>query len=203
MTVLSLYWGSASPFVRKVMVSAQELGFGDRIEILDSAANPVDRDARIQAYNPLARVPAARTAEGEMLFDSRVICEYLDDLAGGSLFPKGPARWQALRRQALADGLLEAALLIRYETLLRPEPLRWSLWTDRQGEKVQDALTAMAQDVPAPGQVDIGTITYACALGWLDFRFPQIDWRTGRQALAAWAADYDTRPAMAATRPRA
>lgn len=105
---LSLYWGSASPYVRKVMIVAHELGIADDIEILDSAAHPTQRDTRIQAFNPLAKVPAARSADGMSLYDSRVICEYLNAEAGGGLFPaSGPARWHALQRQALADGLLE------------------------------------------------------------------------------------------------
>ena len=184
---LSLYWGSASPFVRKVMVVAHELGLENDIEILDSAANPVERDTRIQAFNPLAKVPAARADDGTLLYDSRVICEYLDTMSNGGLFPLPlPARWTALRRQALADGLLDAALLIRYETLLRPKDRQWSLWVEKQHEKLNDALTAMAADIPAPDCRDIGAISYACTLGWLDFRFTELDWRRGRADLAAW-----------------
>ncbi len=207
---LSLYWAPASPFVRKVMVCAHELGIADRIEILDSAANPIDRDARIQAFNPLAKVPAARTDDGLTLYDSRVICEYLDSMSADEarrppwLFPPaGPERWIALRRQALADGLVDAALLVRYENLLRPQPLRWSVWTAKQGEKITDALDAMLADLPDLEKPDIGAITYACALGWLDFRFPDLDWRTGRKGLAEWYAGFDTRPSMSATRPKA
>ncbi len=199
---IQLYWGSASPFVRKVMVCAHELGLADRIERLDSAAHPVERDARIQAFNPLAKVPAARTADGETLYDSRTICEYLDHLGGGALFPApGPARWTALRRQALADGLLDAALLARYETLARPEALRWPLWREKQMEKAGDALTAMSADLPAPECADIGAIAFGCALGWLDFRYPALDWRTGREGLSEWFAGFETRPSMQATRP--
>lgn len=201
---LTLYWGSASPFVRKVMVVAHELGVQDDIEIRDSAAHPIERDTRIQAFNPLAKVPAAQTADGVPLYDSRVICEYLDATCGGALFPlPGPARWTALRRQALADGLLDAALLIRYETLIRPEAHQWPVWIDKQRDKVTDALDGMARDLPAPGCHDIGAIAMACALGWLDFRFPDLDWRTGRAPLADWHATFDTRPAMIATRPHA
>jgi glutathione S-transferase len=199
---MKLYWGSASPFVRKVMVVAHELGLQDNIERLDSAAHPVDRDRRIQAFNPLAKVPAALTDDGTVLYDSRVICEYLDALAGGGLFPApGPARWTALRRQALADGLLDAALLIRYERIARPEARQWADWTLKQGEKVTDALDAMQADPPEADCRDIGAISYGCALGWLDFRFPDIDWRNTRPALAAWQASFDARPAMAVTRP--
>ena len=208
---LSLYWGSATPFVRKVMVCAHELGLADRVEILDSAANPVQRDTRIQAFNPLAKVPAARTSDGVNLYDSRVICEYLDALAAEEngdatprLFPPaGPARWLALQRQALADGLLDAALLVRYEILLRPEPLRWSEWIAKQGDKINDALDAMLADIPAQKTVDIGSISFACALGWLDFRFPERDWRENRKPLADWHAAYSRRPAMMSTQPHA
>jgi len=208
---LSLYWGSASPFVRKVMVCAHELSLDDRVDILDSAASPVQRDTRIQTYNPLAKVPAARSSDGLVLYDSRVICEYLDALAmeergvsARRLFPSaGSARWIALRRQALADGLLDAALLIRYENLLRPEPLRWAEWIGKQSEKVNDALDAMCSDIPDADALDIGTISYGCALAWLDFRFPDLRWRSGRTALADWLTIYSERPSMAATRPTA
>jgi len=201
---LALYWGSASPFVRKVMVVAHETGLKDEIEIRDSAAHPVERDTRIKAFNPLAKVPAARTEDGTVLYDSRVICEYLDAEAGGGLFPPpGPARWTALRRQALADGLLDAAILIRYEALARPEAHQWPVWVEKQHEKVTDALDAMAADLPAVDCHDIGAITYACALGWLSFRFPDLAWQEGRTDLAAWYAAFENRPAMRATRPAA
>ncbi|RJL05867.1 glutathione S-transferase [Paracoccus aestuarii] len=199
---MRLYWGSASPFVRKVMVTAHELGVQDSIERLDSAAHPVQRDNRIAAFNPLAKVPAAMTADGIALYDSRVICEYLDAQAGGGLFPApGPLRWTALRRQALADGVLDAALLIRYERLARPEAQQSPGWIEAQSAKIADGLDAMAADLPASGCADIGAISYGCALGWLDFRFPDLDWRDGRGGLAAWQAEFDQRPAMAATRP--
>lgn len=201
---LSLYWGAASPFVRKVMAVAHELGLQDQVELLDSAAHPIQRDTRIQAFNPLAKIPAAQTGDGIPLYDSRVICEYLDAEAGGGLFPPaGPARWTALRRQALADGLIDAAILMRYETAARPEEFRWPLWLEKQGEKVTDALAAMAEDLPAPGCHDIGAIAYGCALGWLSLRFPDNRWRDTHPALAAWFDTFDSRPAMVATRPRA
>lgn len=201
---LSLYWGSASPYVRKVMIVAHELGITDNIEILDSAAHPIERDSRIQAFNPLAKVPAARTEDGVALYDSRVICEYLDTEAGGGLFPApGPARWTALRRQALADGLLDAAILVRYETLVRPEAHQWALWDERQRDKLNDALDAMAADLPSAYSPDIGSIGYACALGWLDFRFPDLAWQARRPALAAWHTTFETRPSLIATRPSA
>ena len=202
--MMTLYWGSASPFVRKVMVVAHALGLADQIDQLDSAAHPVNRDRRIQSIHPLAKVPAARTADGTALYDSRVICEYIDTQAQGGIFPvPGPARWTALRRQALADGLMDAALLIRYEILARPAAHQWPVWIESQHEKVTDALNAMHVDIPDAGCDDIGAIACACALGWLDFRFANMDWREGRSDLATWFADFDTRPAMIATRPTA
>ena len=108
--MLQLYFAATSPYVRKVMVVAHHLGVADRIEHLAAAANPVNRDRNIAAFNPLAKVPAARTDDGLCLFDSRVICEYIDSERGGGLFPAaGRARWIALTQQALADGLLDAA----------------------------------------------------------------------------------------------
>lgn len=201
--VLELFFGAASPFVRKVMVVAHELGVAEGIRLHDSAANPVERDSRVKAFNPLAKVPAARCPDGTLLYDSRVICEYLDHTAGGGVFPPaGLARWTALRRQALADGLLDAALLMRYERTVRPAPLQWTIWLEKQQEKVLDALDAMQADCPGAGCADIGAISVACALGYLDFRFPDIDWRGSRPELADWFSEHSRRPAMAATVPR-
>ena len=200
---MRLYWGSASPYVRKVMVCAHELGVAERIEILDSAAHPVDRDRRIQNFNPLAKVPAA-DADGTALYDSRVICEYLVAEAGDeTLFPAaGPARWRALRQQALGDGLLDAALLIRYERLARPDDKQWDVWIARQSEKIEDALDAFAAELSdGADHADIGTITAACALGYLDFRLADLPWRDSRPGLAAWHDRFSTRPSMIATRP--
>ncbi|MBT0956841.1 glutathione S-transferase N-terminal domain-containing protein [Alphaproteobacteria bacterium KMM 3653] len=201
---LSLYWGSASPYVRKVMITAHLLQIEESIDLLDSAAHPTERDTAIQAFNPLAKVPAAQTQDGLALYDSRVICEYLDSEHNGGIFPPaGPARWTALRRQALADGLLDAALLTRYETLVRPEELRWPLWLEKQTEKVMDALGAMEADIPEADCQDIGAISYACALGWLNFRFPDLPWQEKRPALAHWHAVFEETPALIATRPKA
>jgi len=201
---MSLYWGSASPYVRKVMIVAHELGCVDDIKILNSAAHPIVRDTRIKAFNPLAKVPAARTEDGTTLYDSRVIAEYIDAEAQGGLFPAlGPTRWTALQRQALADGLLDAAILVRYETLVRPEAHQWPLWVEQQLAKMNDALDAMEADIPEADCTDIGAISYGCALGWLNFRFPDLDWHTPRPNLAEWHNAIETRPAMIATKPTA
>jgi len=186
------------------MVVAHMLQIEDTIELLDSAAHPTDRDTNIQAFNPLAKVPAAQTEDGVVLYDSRVICEYLDAENNGAIFPRtGAPRWTALQRQALGDGLLDAALLTRYETLVRPEQHRWSLWIERQTEKIMDALDAMQADIPQDGCQDIGAITYACALGWLNFRFPDLSWQQERPALAQWHSEFEKIPALKVTRPTA
>ena len=131
---IELFYAPTSPYVRKVMACAIELGIADRIVRLPSAAHPLKRDERISTFNPLAKVPAAKLANGTLLFDSRVICEYLDDLGHGSLFPRGPQRWQVLTEQALGDGLLDAALLTRYENTCRSDEHRsgFACWTIRR-----------------------------------------------------------------------
>lgn len=202
---MKLYFSPASPFVRKCMVVAHEAGLAARIEKLPSAAHPIDRDRTIVAANPLGQVPTFFTDEGQALYDSRVICEYLDQLAQACIFPKQQAqRWRALSDQSLADGILDAALLARYEAVVRPAQFQWADWAQGQMDKVRSALDhfdgAMADRT---GQVDIGTITLGCALGYLDFRFPDYDWRAGRDRLAAWFADFSQRPSMQHTMPSA
>jgi len=197
---LRVYFSPSSPFVRKVLVCAAELGVN--VEHLPSNANPVTRDATIVARNPLGQVPTLLAGENDdALYDSRVICEYLD-APFGRLFPpaSSDARWRALREQALADGLLGAALLMRYEQVIRPESLRYEPWFDGQHEKVISALDQFDAWVPQFGErVDIGTISVACALGYLDLRFPDEGWRS-RSALAGWYERFTQRPSMQATR---
>ena len=204
--MLQLYFAATSPYVRKVMVVAHHLGVADRIEHLAAAANPVNRDRNIAAFNPLAKVPAARTDDGLCLFDSRVICEYIDSERGGGLFPAaGRARWIALTQQALADGLLDAAILVRYERTLRPAELRWAQWDAGQMSKIDDCLNEIEAQATMLGTVrfTIGEITIACALGYLDFRYPEVAWREGRPKAAAWYEIFSQLPAMQATMPPA
>ena len=199
---MKVYFSPASPYVRKVMVSAAELGL--ELERLPSSAHPVNRDRTIVADNPLGKVPTFFADDGTVLYDSRVVCEHLDGLAGGGkLFPaSGPARWRALVEQSLGDGLLDAALLARYEMNVRPAENRWNEWYDGQIDKVRCALDRMQQWAPELGErVDIGTITLGCALGYLDFRYPDLAWRNGRGALAGWFERFGARPSMAGTRP--
>jgi len=201
---MKMFFSASSPFVRKVSVTAAELGL--TIDHQPEAANPVKRNRAILAQNPLGQVPTFIADDGTVLYDSRVICEYLDAHAGGGrIFPAvGPQRWQVLVEQSLGDGLLDAALLARYEVALRPEEKRWDGWFDGQLDKILTALDAMEEGATGYGdRVDIGTITIGCALGYLDFRFAELDWREGRPALAAWQARFDARPSMQASRPSA
>jgi glutathione S-transferase len=199
---MKLFHSATSPFVRKVLVCAIERGLDDRIERLPCSASPVKADPRVLACNPLGKIPALVTDDGMVLYDSPVICEYLDRLGEWArLFPEqGPARWNALRDQALADGLLDAAVLLRYEQLLREEACRSQAWIAGQHAKLRSALAAI--DATEYGErVDIGTIAIGCALGYLDFRFPDLDWRTACPRADRWFKGFAARESMQRTVP--
>ncbi len=197
---MQLYFNPASPYVRKVRVTAHELGLSDRIELITLSLTPVSPHDELRSRNPLGKIPALITDDGAVLYDSPVVCEYLDALAGGHrIFPvPGGARWTALRRQALADGIMDAAVLIRYEQAVRPQELRWQSWVDGQFLKIRTALDALEQE-HLESAFDIGTISIACALGYLDLRFAGEGWRTRRPRLAAWLGAAGQRPSLAAT----
>ncbi|CAG1007152.1 glutathione S-transferase [Burkholderiales bacterium] len=200
---MKIYHSATSPFVRKCLVAAHELGLRDRIDLVPAAAHPVDRDRNLVAVNPLGQVPALVTDEGAVIHDSRVICEYLNALADGELIPAdGDARWGVLVEQSLADGITDAALLTRYETAVRPEALRWAEWIAGQLDKVACGLADLERRAPAFGdRVDVGTIAFACALGYLDFRFASLAWRDRHPNAAAWFEWFGGRDSMVATRP--
>jgi glutathione S-transferase len=198
---VKLFFSSTSPYVRKCLATAHELGLADRITLLPSQAHPVNRDARLVAANPLGKVPTLVTGDGQALYDSRVICEYLDHIGGGQLFPKNSTRWNALALQALGDGILDAALLARYEDAARPEALRWADWRSGQIDKVATSLAALEAGTPVlDDTVHIGSITIGCALWYLDLRFgSEIVWRPQHPKLAAWWARFGERPSMQAS----
>ncbi|MGE0313172.1 MAG: glutathione S-transferase [Lautropia sp.] len=195
---MKLFFSPFSPFVRKCLATAAENGLDGRIELLACAAHPVQRDASIIASNPLGKIPALVLEDGSTLYDSRVICEYLDDLGSKKLFPKaGPDRWRALTLQSLADGMLDAAILARYEANVRPEHARWAEWTAGQMDKIRTSMAALEKDAGAlAGRVDIGTITLGCALWYLDVRFADLGWRDRHPALAAWQSAFAQRESM-------
>jgi glutathione S-transferase len=198
---MKLYSASASPYSRKARVLVIELGLSSRVEVQEQA--PRDNSTGYFNVNPLARVPALLTDDGTVLYDSPVICEYLNTLANGSIIPAaGVQRWDALRRQALADGLLDTALPLRGE-LLRTKELQSADLVNRHRATIDRALDAMNRE-PAIVQgntFDIGTVAIACALAWLDFRFADWGWRATRPALAAWLARFEARPSFQSTKP--
>jgi glutathione S-transferase len=201
---MKLWYSPPSPFARKVRAAAIELGLDARIELVNTPVVPIKPNPVLIPQNPLVKLPALEAEDGNVLYDSRTICEYLDALAGGGrLFPaSGAARWNALRRQSLGDGIMDAGILRRYELVLRPEPLRWADWLDGQQAKIDHGLDAAERDAGSWGnRFDIGDITIACALGWLDFRFAETDWRAKRPGLAAWYARVAARPSLAQTIP--
>ncbi len=203
MGVMKLYYSPPSPFARKVIVAAHELGVIDRIALEQVAVTPVSQNDIVAAANPLAKIPTLMLPDGHALFDSRVIVDYLDSLTDRALAPRsGPARWRVLAELAQADGLLDAALLARYELMMRPEPLRWAEWIEGQLGKARRALDAFeGSERRAGDDLGIADIAVACGLGYLDFRFPDEAWRNGRPRLAAFYAEISERPSWAATDP--
>jgi glutathione S-transferase len=201
---MRLHYSPRSPYARKVVVVAREAGLIEQIEIASTSVSPVTVNHEVAAQNPLGKIPSLVIDGGEVLYDSRVICQYLDSRhAGHKLYPHdGPARWIALRREALADGICDASLLARYETVLRPEDRQWQDWIDGQNRKVHRALDRLATEVESFAVMpDIGQIAIAVALGYRDFRFPDDDWRATRPKLAHWYEGFAKRPSMQATMP--
>ncbi|HRJ68098.1 MAG TPA: glutathione S-transferase [Beijerinckiaceae bacterium] len=202
---MKLFYSAASPFARKVWAQALENGLGDRLTVVPAAVSPVSRDKSIVDVNPSGKIPTLVTEEGEAVYDSRVICEYLDSIASGAkMFPAGRGRWKALVLQSLADEALDAALLARYETVLRPEHLRWPEWRAGQMDKITSSFDTLEQNWTGylAGHVDIGVIAAGCLCGYLDFRFPDYDWRKDHPKVAAWYESFSTRPSMVATAPK-
>jgi glutathione S-transferase len=200
---MKIFYSATSPFVRKCLVCAHELGLFDRLELIPATAHPVNRDAGLVAVNPLGKVPVLMTDAGATLFDSGVICEYLNSEGDGRLLPdRGEARWSMLADQSLADGMLDAAVLTRYETAVRPANLRWDDWVKGQLDKVICGLSAIELRARSLGErVDLGTIAFGCALGYLDFRYAWLGWRDKYPDTAAWFERFAKRGSMMSTRP--
>jgi glutathione S-transferase len=202
---MKLFYSQTSPFVRKCLVTAHELGLAQRLELVPAVPHPVNRDRSVVLRNPLGKIPTLVTDAGEAFFDSRVICEYLNGLGDGHLLPAtGAARFAILTDQALADGLMDAAVLARYESAVRPESLRWPAWTGGQMEKVTSALSDFERRAAAwEDRMDLGVIALGCALGYLDFRYADIGWRERSPSLARWYEPFAARESMTKTRPPA
>jgi glutathione S-transferase len=193
-----------SPFARKVRILARETGLAGRIEEVVVHVSPVEDNDDLARENPLVKLPVLELDSGQWLYDSSVICQYLDTLHDATrLFPEaGPARFAMLRNEALTDGMLDAAILCRYEQALRPEALRWPQWIEGQRRKVFGGLRQLESQVDGwPAPYDFGQIGATCALGYLDFRFPQWDWRAQHPRLAGWFGRISGRASVADTLP--
>ena len=201
---MKLYWSPRSPFVRKVMVCAHELGIADGIEKVYALVSVNQVNAEVLHVNPIGRIPALLTGDGTVLYDSNVICEYFDTEHGSSrLFPnERPQRWDALRRLALGDGMLETGVMWRGERT-KPAPQQSSHFLLACDQKMQSALEAVESDAFTLRQngFDIGEIAIGCALGYLDFRFVELDWRARCPRAAKWFEAFNARPSMQDTLP--
>ncbi|MCA1325086.1 glutathione S-transferase family protein [Herbaspirillum sp. alder98] len=201
---MKLHWSPRSPFVRKVVILLKETGLEPRVDYVRSVAAIATPNPAIMADNPLSQIPALVLDSGEPLYDSPVICEYLDTLhTGPRLFPQqGPARWTALRRQALGDGML-AILLIWRQERMKTSAQQLPAWLDSFATKIDAALDRLEAEAPAlaASGFDIGHITIGCTLSYLDYRFADLDWRARHPRLAAWHLEFCARPSALATVP--
>ena len=200
---MKLYQNPASPFVRKVRVVLAETGMEDKVALEEVTITPVSPGEAVPAKNPLGKIPALERETGATIYDSRVICRYLDDLATAGLYPAPPRLWETLTLEATADGIMDAAVLMVYEGRVRPEEFHYEPWVEAQWAKVTRALDAIEGRWMShlQGPFDIAQIAVGTALGYLDFRHEGRDWRGARPALAAWNAAFQERPSMQATRP--
>ena len=199
---MKLFWSAASPYARKVRAVAREKGLAGRIDevIVDAFRNPPD----LIAANPLGKVPTLVLDDGVALYDSPVICAWLDATGDGPpLVPEsGPARFQVLRAEALADGLMDLGLGLTLERR-KPDGERSPTSAARWRGQIVQAVDAIAQDGPAlPNGMTLGHLAYAVALGYLDFRHPDMAWRDGRPDLAGWYATAAARWSLAETAPQ-
>ncbi|MDE1173215.1 MAG: glutathione S-transferase [Parvibaculaceae bacterium] len=198
---MKLFYSPTSPFARKVRVLVHEKGCAEQVEYILAAT--MEDPAALHAANPLGRVPALITPEGTPVIESDVICAYLDEvLPGQKLIPsEGPAHWQSLYRQSLGDGIMEAAIRLIYEKN-RPESERSAMWMARWKRAIDRSVIALEADMGvAQSGLDIGGIAVACALGYIDFRHPDIEWRANAPRLSGWYATMSARPSFVESNP--
>ncbi len=199
---MKLYHSPTSPYVRKVMVTLHLTGQSGDVELIPGSGTPLAPNDATIAHNPLGKIPCLIGDDGTAIFDSRVICRYLDHRANSGLYPEGDALFPALTVEALADGIIDAVLLTAYEWRLRPEAIRYQPWVDGQTAKVERALAVLEQtELVLSGPINAARIAAGCALGYVDFRLADLGWRDRRPALAAWYAAFAETPAMKATVP--
>ena len=199
---MKLIFSPASPFVRKVRVMVHEAGLLDRVAYVSVTTTALATDPAARGANPLGKIPALVLDNGQAIFDSRVICRYLDDLSSAGFYPVDRL-WDVLTLEALADGIMESAVLMVYETRLRGEEQRSAQWVEAQWGKIMNALDALeANRFPAiEGALNFGQLALACALGYLDFRHDALAWRDGRPALSSWNLELQDRTSLKDTIP--
>jgi glutathione S-transferase len=203
--VFTLHHSPASPYVRKVMVLLHETGQLDAVTLAPATGTPIEPASMPVGHNPLGKIPALERPDGCTLYDSRVICQFLAARAteGPKLYPDPPRLWEVLTLEATADGIMDAAILMRYEVMLRPDERQFDPWVDGQWAKIARSLDALESRWMGhlAGTLTMGQIAIGCALGYLDFRHDARHWRNGRDTLAAWYAEFAARPSMQATQP--
>lgn len=202
---MRLYHSPTSPFVRKVMILLHETAQLADVELVPAHGTPVDPGEMPLAHNPLGKIPALERPDGPALYDSRVICRFLDARAGGGLYPGGPTLWDVLTIEATADGIMDAAILMVYEKNVRPEAFRYEPWVEGQWAKILRAVSSLNARWMShlSGPLDMGQIAVACALGYLDFRHADRNWRRDNDSLAAWHEKFAARNSYLATMPPA
>jgi len=201
---MKLIYSPASPYVRKVLVTLKELDLESKVEFVKVSTTVVDQSEVLAAANPLTRIPTLVMDNGKSLYDSRVITQYLVSLVPSCAFypASGEARWDVLRLEATAEGLMDSAVNARYERGLRPAEKQWDDWVDGQMKKVHGALKALDGEAASFGDsLNAGIIATACACGYLDFRYKDIGWRESYPALASWYAKFSERKSMQETQP--
>lgn len=204
---MTLYFNPASPFSRKVLILLHETGQTGRVHLKPVNVTPVNPNAEVCHDNPSGKIPALVLADDNVIHDSRVILDYLDHQhVGNPLIPReGPSRWRRLTLASLADAILDAAVLIRYETFLRPEEKQWNDWLENQSEKIARSLSYFETEAVTElsARFDIASISLASGLGYLDFRQPDLGWRSTYPRLASWYYEVSQRPSMLETQPPA
>ena len=199
---MKLVYASASPFVRKVHVLLIETGQMADVELLQVTTTPVNTADEAASANPSGKIPALILADSTALYDSRVICRYLDDRAQSGMYP-ADTLWKTLTLEATADAMMDAAVLMTYERRVRPDDMVYLPWIEAQWAKIERSMLSIENawmDYLAR-DLDMAHIAVACALNYLDFRHPDRDWRAAVPNLAAWLADFNTRPSMTQTQP--
>lgn len=197
---MKLFYQTHSPYARKVLVAAHETGLAGQLEVIHHETSPTRPNDDVIALNPLGKVPVLIRDDGVAIFDSSVICEFLDGLhEGRKLIPEGgEARWLALRLQALAQGIADSGIAVRWEAVRRPEEVRWPTMRDAQLQKIAAACDLIEREAELEGVPTIGEIAVATTLSWIEFR-DVYDFAAGRPQLAAWYKGFSQRPSMLAT----